>query len=436
LCEDLFSKQELISAGKLQFLGLNRIKRKLGKTWPGLQKIVYHEVEQAIAMYLLPTDIFIRYKDETYMIIFSEAGPEESQIKMRLIAEEIKRRLFAHEEKELRNIDVEESVAVIKSRDLREKSSLSERLEHIYVDVDNNKKDHLKLMERKAVAVKKKRSVGPPVSIAPTFEIDPYDNGVEKEKAVAEIVEKKINVKYVPLWDVRKNGLTTYLCLAQSDHEGMDAFDSHEALFRGLSDQDAITRDMEVLDLAYKELQTAKPDTRKLTIMCPVHYGTLARADSRREYILKCQQIPKEYKESLIFLLLNLPDDLPPNTIKMFSLPLKSHCNELFAQVDMDPLLNFSILRECGFDALGVRLKNSGGGERQIISDLETFSENAKKALIKKIFALDVKSFSLTTSAIGADIDYLGGSIIHDVVDRPDSVHRFMHQDLFSELVK
>ncbi len=33
-------------------------------------------------------------------------------------------------------------------------------------------------------------------------------------------------------------------------------------------------------------------------------------------------------------------------------------------------------------------------------------------------------------------IDYLGGTIIHDVVDRPDSVHRFMHQDLFSELVK
>ena len=291
-------------------------------------------------------------------------------------------------------------------------------------------------MERKAVSVKKKRSIGPPVSIAPTFEIDPYDNGVEKEKAVAKIVEKKINVKYVPLWDVRKNGLTTYVCLAQSDEESVDAFDSHADLFSGLSVHDTISRDMEVLDLAYKELQKAKPGARKLTIMCPVHYDTLARADSRREYILKCQQIPKKYKEFLIFLLLKLPDDLPPNTIKMFSLPLKNHCKELFAQVEMDLLLNFSILRECGFDALGVRLKHSGGGERQIISDLETFSENAKKAFVKKILALDVKSFSLTTSAIGADIDYLGGSIIHDVVDRPDSVHRFVHQDLFSELVK
>ena len=97
LCESLFENKELITTGKLKLLGLTKIKRKLGKMWEGLQPIVYAEVEAAMAKYMVPEDIFIRYQDDSYVILFADAGLEESQVKAGLIAEEIKHFAFPNE---------------------------------------------------------------------------------------------------------------------------------------------------------------------------------------------------------------------------------------------------------------------------------------------------------------------------------------------------
>ncbi len=119
LCEKLFEQTELIAAGKIQFLGLGKVKKKLGKMWLGLQPIVYAEVEASINKYLMPGDLFIRYKDDTYVVIFAKAGAEEARIKLTLIAEEIKRRLFDHEEEALREMDLQQVVSVLHTKDLK-----------------------------------------------------------------------------------------------------------------------------------------------------------------------------------------------------------------------------------------------------------------------------------------------------------------------------
>jgi len=65
----------------------------------------------------------------------------------------------------------------------------------------------------------------------------------------------------------------------------------------------------------------------------------------------------------------------------------------------------------------------------------DDFSVKAKKAFINKVFALDVTSLSVTTSAVCADIDFLGGSSIHESVEKPNNIYRFMHQDLFTDIL-
>src|SRR5690606_34965443 len=129
---------------------------------------VYTEVEEAISKYMMPGDIFIRYKDDSYVIVFAAAGPEEAQIKARLIAEEIKRRLFDHEEEVLKNINVEESVAVFATRDLKKGQNLSEIMDSISQNIEKKKNEPEDISP---IEFRKNFEMPQPV------EVDPYTHG-------------------------------------------------------------------------------------------------------------------------------------------------------------------------------------------------------------------------------------------------------------------
>lgn len=239
----------------------------------------------------------------------------------------------------------------------------------------------------------------------------------------------------MPLWDVKKNFLTVYLGLAQGNKTNGDPFDNHEIFFRGTTPSVKAKHDLEMLETITQDLAEVIDGGRKLFIACPVHYETLTRTESYEKYVLACQKIPKEHKKFLVLMLLNLPDKLHKTNIQKFSIPLKTHCSSFFAQVPLNPRIDFALIRECQFDAVGVRLKKANTSEKQVIETLNAFSNYAKKAFISKVFALDIASLSVTTSAVCADIDYLGGSAIHESVKKPNNIYHFMHQDLFSKIL-
>ncbi|HEY8189138.1 MAG TPA: hypothetical protein VIF12_00520, partial [Micavibrio sp.] len=86
-----------MTSGRLQLLGLGKVKQRMGKRWAGLQNVIYSLCEEAIQKYTDRGDVYIRYSDESYMLLFAAVSPTEGELKVRLIAEEIKRRLFDEE---------------------------------------------------------------------------------------------------------------------------------------------------------------------------------------------------------------------------------------------------------------------------------------------------------------------------------------------------
>ncbi len=421
LCESLFTKKELISTGRLQLIGLNKIKRKLGKMWPGLQSIVYTEVEEAISKYMMPNDIFIRYKDDSYVIVFAEAGIEEALIKARLIAEEIRRRLFEHEEQELKNINVEESVTTFTSKDFNKGKSLTKTLDKGF---KNNKNKPLKKNQ-------------PESDYIPTpMEVDPYESNNKKEISNQENESRyePVYFSYVPYWDVKKNLLTTYLCVSSFNEHSEEPFDEHENVFMGTAPSEKTRLDLLMLDNVINELNMMAKDGRKLYIACPVHYETLTRSYSFQKYILKCQEIPKEHKCYLTFVVLGLTTETYSENIPKFSKTLRKHCHAMHAQIPLDNNYKFSLFRENHFDAVGVRIKSIKSSEKDLLKRLNVFTSLAKKSLIKNTFILDVSSLSVTTSAVCDGYDFLSGSLIHENVQTPDSIYKFKHENLFSDI--
>lgn len=422
-CERLFEQRELISSGRLQMLGLSKIKRKFGKSWAGLQVIVYETVEEAIDKYMMPADIFIRYQDDSYVIVFANASYDEAHIKMTLIAEEIKRRLFEHEEEALREIDVKESTQLVDTKSLAKHNTTEGKIKDI-ADQCGRPAQH----QNKG----KKPPASPPSSM---LDIDPYAKKQTMDTPKESNDEEHMHYTYVPLWDTKKNLLTTYLCLAQDHRVSDDAFDSHQSFFMGMSLPARAKWDLAILKKAAEDLAHMGTSNKKLFIACPVHYETLTNAKNFDAYILECQKILPQQKKFLIFFVLNLPNNFTASNVQKFSNRLKTHCHQLFTQVPFNPKTDFALIRECGFDAVGIRLKRSNNSEKKTLELMGSFCQNAKRAFISKVFAMDVTSLSIATSAACSDFDFLAGPTIHEKVDMPDNVHRFQYEDLFEKLI-
>lgn len=453
LCEKLFEQKELITTGKLQLIGLSQVKKTLGKKWPGLQLIVYEITEESISKYLMPKDIFIRYKDDTYVVIFAEAGEGEAQIKATLIAEEIRRRLLESDDEEVRKIEVEESVAVVATSSLKPVESVSKTVGDVTRQITEK---NVQVQSARLAAEKKQEKTDKadnsekfekekqPVQIPQAVEVNPSEDKLkieikdQKPEGVGDIDKKykSLIFNYMPLWDVKKNLLTVYLCLVREAGNTDDPMDAHEVAFRGTSPSEKSAMDLAILTTVSKELQAMEDEGRKLFIACPVHYDTLCSAEGLEKYLLACQKIPPLQKRYLTFLLLGLPATIYEAKISKFTGPLKLHCSSFYAQVPLDTSVDFGLLRENRFDAVGVRLKKVKGSEKQLIQRLNNFTEKAKSRLIQKTFVLDVGSLSITTSAVCADYDFLAGSVIHDSVEKPDNVYRFKYESLFDDLIK
>jgi hypothetical protein len=486
MCEKLFEKKELISAGKLQFLGLGQIKEKVGRKWPEVEKKVYQIIESVISKHLSQGDIFLFYKGDTYVILFAKDTPEESTAKSELIAEEIRHLLFGQKEKAVREIDVIQSTATIDTRILKQGSKIADTIDFISAEVDERQNEASKASvqipqstiniassgrgnDGKGQTASPKAPVQIPQS---TINVIPHDDektegekgqastrktSVKMRQSSGNIVrrneEKKerypaaekeedardetLSFSYIPLWDAKKNLLTTYLCVARRGESEYGPMDDHEALFEGVSHAEACDMDIKVLQEVMKELNHMEEDGRQMFIGCPVHYETLARDDGFTKYMMRCSGISPHQRRFLIFLLLDFPQELYEVNIQKFSFPLKGNCSALYAQLPISSQTkNFSILHACKFDAVGVYPKTIPVKEKALLESLTTFCEKAKKANIKKTFMLGVPSLSVTTTVVCSDYDILGGTAIHKSVERPDSVYRYQYENLFVDLMK
>lgn len=425
LCNELFKRRELITSGKLQFIGLSKIKQRMGKKWDGLCKIVYDTTENVMNKYMDKGDIFVRYKDDTYIIIFAHAAPEESRLKSALIAEEIRRRLFELDEDELKDLEIRQAVSEIRTDMLMD----AEFPEDMFGMMNNEFGD----WEDDFDVLEFRESGDPPPEIkGADVETEQYRKP-KKTPPKSNEAPTMINCSYLPLWDTQRGALTTYLCLARNDNENL--LDSHEALYKGKNADEKTAMDLGMLSFIAEELAAMEKDGRKFYIVCPVQHETVFRYESYEDYKRLLSKIPLTHRKFLMLLVMNMEEGVPPKKAYWFAKPLRTFCPYVMAEMPMRRDLNFRYISESGINVAGVRLAKNIP-EQEIITLLNGFCSKAKSHKIPKTFVLGVNSLSLTTSAVCAGFDFLGGASIHGMVEQPDNIHRYQYEDLISELKK
>lgn len=81
-------------AGKLQLVGLDTVREKLGDRWPDLAERTFALAERVIKKYLLPGDIYRRSTDDGFLVFFGNLSEAEAQFKAAAIGAEIRERLM------------------------------------------------------------------------------------------------------------------------------------------------------------------------------------------------------------------------------------------------------------------------------------------------------------------------------------------------------
>ncbi len=109
LCKQLLKNKAVVASGKLQFIGLENVKKRLGKRWPGLRRVVYEIVDDIIEKHIDDSDIYFLYEEESYLIIFAQKSLEDGKKTVANIVTEVRERLFALDEKELRRLEIQET---------------------------------------------------------------------------------------------------------------------------------------------------------------------------------------------------------------------------------------------------------------------------------------------------------------------------------------
>ncbi|MBU0799615.1 MAG: hypothetical protein KKA05_01295, partial [Alphaproteobacteria bacterium] len=394
MCDQLFKKEGFVTAGKLQFIGLTAVKKRLGKRWLGLSRVVYETVEDVIATHVKKSDISIRYKEDTYVIIFAQQSPEESARTSQLIVAEITQRLFALNDDEIKKIELKSSLHHLREKGMKWRDIISE--------------DTLYTAEVATAAPK------PLPNPAPAADY---------------------SYIYMPLWDVRRNALTTYLCLiARPDQQGND-FEYYQNILGRTTITEKANIDIAVLNNVTHDLQNMATEGRALLIACPVQHETLLDHKSFELYKKRLSEIPAAQRKFLILLVLSAEAPKPTKNSYWFVESLLPLCRHVYAELSLRSDVNFEYLRTAGIAAAGIRLPQGGRqSEAEIINTLNSFGARAKAVKFPGIFVLDIPSLSLATSAVCAGYGYLSGAAIHESVTKPDSIYRYEDADLFSDL--
>lgn len=92
--QEVVEKGDKGSAGKLQLLNLDEIKRDAGDRWEQIADKARVIAEQVIRHRLAPSDVVAPYDDHSFIVLFAELTEEQARLKAAAIAREVRERLL------------------------------------------------------------------------------------------------------------------------------------------------------------------------------------------------------------------------------------------------------------------------------------------------------------------------------------------------------
>jgi hypothetical protein len=402
---DVACDTQIVSASKIQMLGLAAIKERLGAKWERMSSLVHRYFEAAIEREMQPGDTFFHAGELTYLVLFRDATIAEAQLKCAAVIDDICRRLFGEEGEA---ISVRNLVAPIDALEL------------------TNAQDRLRLnavLERDGrETVFGNKTIRQPDAVQPLRVKAGSTLG-----GVHPVARDKPSFVYRPLWDTSRNVVLTYLCQPLPDTICANAAFSEPCTAIGGEDEQAAL-DMLVLRECLQRVSDLRRAGLRVLIAMPLHFTTLSRPRFWSRYSAAIDAGAPELLRDIAFMVHGF-DAGVPNIRLVQEIPrLTRLSRHVFCLIDDEEGVG-ARFRNTGTYAIGLAL-SPGRSERAWIKRMSLLMREARGNALE-VFTLGAASRSIAINAIGAGIRYLEGSSVRTAVADPR--HAFAHkiEDLY-----
>jgi hypothetical protein len=384
------------ATGKLQVLGLTKIRRRFGDRWPEVCDWVHATVDRTIKKRLTSADVCMRAGEEGYVILFGELARREAEFKCVAIAGEVAEQILGQREAAA-FVEVKTVVGEVDGRAVVE-------------DVD------------------------PVAGLENVIESKGQSSTGKGAATAGGSAAAGLRCSFRPIWDVQRGALLAYNCEPALESGKRPWRLGSHASQRGAQRDEIIKFDQFMLCEAARTMRHLARINRRFLLSCCVHYETLSRTVSRTAHAALCQQIPEDYRRYVIFELIDVPQHLPRIRLDDVLSGLRGHSRSIRCRVGLD-WTGFDNFRDTGIDAFGVDITELELPEKALIAQLNNFCARVREAGFTS-FTHGVNTTSLATSCVAAGVAQLDGDAVQASIDTIEHAYRYQPADLFTHLMK
>ena len=399
LLQKMLSNREMTNSGKLQIISLSKVRRRAGKNWPGLQRLVFDCVEHAIAEHQKPNDFSMRFQEENFVLVFSEIEGVAATETTLLIAKKIHDMLFENASEPVRALAQGETIAILKPSEFAIKEG--------------------------KISIKPQLSaaeLGVPVIEVETENPSPLPLDVEPETG--------LGFQFQPIWEVKKDAITSFLCLAGPQGLTVEPITGYTKLFEGRTYSETVEADFAIFERVCRDLRRLEAENKQIMIVCPLHYDTLYRTESFARFTHLCSQLPERLRKYLILFVWDPPAVFPVKDTFWFIPTLRRKlCRATYVNVPPPYDLSHPAWQDSGIDGLAYIL-DPLRDEGVAMQEIDKFTLTAQKLCIRAAI-LNVNTLSMVSISVGFGVDYLSGEVMASTLSSPDGVYRYKYDSMY-----
>lgn len=256
-------------AGRLQLIGLNEVRDRLGDDWPRWSERAYAVSERVIRARLSNEDVFARNKNGDFIVCFSTLGGDAAWYKAQAIAEEIREKLIGDSaEGELAEVQVETSSVTIAQSELADDPDIASLLS--------------RKLDEKIARLRQNQA-----------------------RLIKEAYEQAI---LTPQRVYTTDGMPAPVVTAALDPESSARLEALQAAVGGDNLQSEI--DLLILDRSIDYVVGSIDHGDKRFLIIPLHYSTLHAQKTRETYMRLCRKLPEAVRGAIGFSIREIPEHL------------------------------------------------------------------------------------------------------------------------------
>lgn len=389
-------KSGSVLAGRVQLIGLEKVRDTLGNRWEEKRDHVLSIATQIIKEQMASPDYWRLVGEASFLLVFARASRAEAELRTATMLDQIHRRLLG-EGAPFDQIEVKTLVIEVDGR------------------IAFREVDAVEILTRALAEEEQAAQVAP----VPRGGADP-------------LMPPSLRLRYRPIWQVRQGVVSTYQCVAEAVLPDGRLLRDYRILPGGLrsslvSELDERCLKRAVADLA--ELAASAPENLP-GVAVTVHCRTLETPAARQAYLKICNEIPERLRQHLIFEVAALPTFAPESRIHNFAFQLRAFSRALVLRVQ-EPNQYPTSLRQLGIHALCLALDEVPGvaeAEGAGFDTLVKFHGAARRSGCGTV-ARGLGSTPLAAAALAAGFDFLAGEALLGMREKPGPAEQYTLND-------